>query len=97
MRLLVQQVLTETASPGGGVRIILDLFPEKPYTYWKQSRPGAGGQTLFILGLKPDPKARPVQARVVPSSEPEPAPTAPPREELRESGDAAGAFCTRGG
>ena len=82
--MLVQQVLTETASPGGGVRIILDLFPEKPYTYWKQNRPGTGGQSLFILGLKPDPKARPVQARVVPPAEPAPAPTAPPRGELRE-------------
>jgi hypothetical protein len=82
--ILVQQVLTETVSPGGGVRIILNLFPEKPYTYWKQNRPGTGGQSLFILGLKPDPKARPVQARVVPSAEPEFAPTAPPRQERRE-------------
>jgi len=82
--LLVQQVLTETAAPGGGVRIILDLFPEKPFTYWKMNRPGAGGQTLFMLGLKSDPKARPVQARVIPSTEPEPVPTAPPRGELRE-------------
>ena len=48
---LVQQVLTESVSPGGGVRIVLDLFPEKPYTYWKKSRPGTGEQTLFILGL----------------------------------------------
>jgi len=77
--ILVRQVLTETASPGGGVRIILDLFPEKPYTYWKQNRPGTGGQSVFILGLKPDPQARPVQARVVPSTVPEPVPTAPPR------------------
>ena len=76
--LLVQQVLTETAAPGGGVRIILDLFPEKAFTYWKMNRPGAGGQTLFILGLKSDPKARPVQARVVPSPEPEPVPASPP-------------------
>ena len=83
--LLVQQVLTETASPGGGVRIILDLFPDQPFTYWKQNRPGTGGQTLFILGLKTDPKAGPVQARVVPSSRPEPAPKAPPREEFRET------------
>ena len=82
--LLVQQVLTETASPGGGVRIILDIFPEKPFTYWKQSRPGSGGQTLFILGLKTDPKASPVQARVVPSPGPESAPKASPREEFRE-------------
>jgi hypothetical protein len=80
--LLVQQVLTETAAPGGGVRIILDLFPEKPFSYWKMNRPGASGQTLFILGLKSDPKARPVQARVLPS--PEPVPTAPPRAEFQE-------------
>ena len=72
--LLVQQVLTETASPGGGVRIVMDLFPEMPYTYWKQTRPGTGGQCLFILGLKPDAKARPVQARVVPTAGPEPYP-----------------------
>jgi hypothetical protein len=82
--LLVQQVLTETAAPGGGVRIILDLYPEKPFTYWKLNRPGAGGQTLFILGLKSDSKARPVQARVVPSTEPEPVPTAPPPDEFQE-------------
>jgi hypothetical protein len=83
--LLVQQVVTETAYPGGGVRIILDFFPEKPFTYWKMNRPGAAGQTLFILGVKADPKARPVQARVVPSAEPEPVPTAAPREEQQET------------
>jgi hypothetical protein len=66
------------------VRIILDLFPGKPFTYWKQHRPGTGGQSLFVLGLKPDAKAGPVQARVVPPSGPEPAPTAPPPSELRE-------------
>ena len=82
---LVQQVSTETTSPGGGVRIILDLFPEKPYAYWKQSRPGQGGQTFFVLGLKPDPKARPVQAGVLATSEREPAPAAPPRRDLQES------------
>jgi hypothetical protein len=82
--LLVQQVLTETAAPGGGVRIIVDLFPEKPFAYWKMNKPGAGGQTLFILGLKPDAKARPVQARVVPPAEPEPVPAAPPRGEFQE-------------
>jgi hypothetical protein len=82
--LLVQQVLTETAAPGGGVRITLDFFPEKPFTYWKMNRPGTGGQNLFILGMKADPKARPVQARVVPSPEPEPVPTAAPRVEPQE-------------
>ena len=81
---LVQQVVTETAVPGGGVRVILDLFPEKPFTYWKMNRPGTGGQALFILGLKADPKARPVQARVVPAPEPEPVPTATPPGEFEE-------------
>jgi hypothetical protein len=83
--LLVQQVLTETNAPGGGVRITLDLFPEKPYVYWKQIRPGKGGQTFFILGLKPDLKSRTVQARVVPSGEPPAPPPAPASPgELRE-------------
>jgi hypothetical protein len=89
--LLVQQVVTETAAPGGGVRIVLDLFPERPFTYWKMNRPGTGGQSLFILGLKPDPKAHPVQARVMPPAEPEPIsavpepiPAAPPPGEFQE-------------
>jgi hypothetical protein len=81
---LVQQVVTETASPGGGVRIIIDFFPEKSYTFYKDNRPGAGGQSLFILGIKPDGKALPVQARVMPPSEPEPVSPAPPGGELRE-------------
>jgi hypothetical protein len=81
---LVQQVVTETAAPGGGVRVILDLFPEKPFTYWKMNQPGTGGQTLFILGMQADPKARPVQARVVPAPEPEPVPATPPPGEFQE-------------
>ena len=95
--MLVQQVLTETASPGGGVRIILDLFPEKPFTYWKQTRPGTGGQSLFILGLKPDPKALPVQARVVPPVRAGARPHAAAAGGIPGEGDAAGAFCTPGG
>ena len=95
--LLVQQVLTETAAPGGGVRIILDLFPEKPFTYWKKNRPGAGGQTLFILGLKSDPKARPVQARVVPPAEPEPRSRRRRRRENSRRGSRCPTSSTRGG
>jgi hypothetical protein len=82
--LLVQQVVTEIASSGGGVRIILDLFPERPYTFWKQNRPGTGGQSLFILGLTPDPKGRPVQARALPAPQPEPVAPAPPGEGAEE-------------
>jgi hypothetical protein len=53
--LLVEQV--QAQSSAGGVRITLDLFPDQPYAYWRQSRAGAGGQTLFILGLKTDATA----------------------------------------
>ena len=83
--ILVKHVLTETLA-GGGVRIILDLYPEKPYAYWKQSRPGSAGQSFVIVGLKPDLKAAPVQARVLPPAAPEPAPEPPGRSggSLRE-------------
>jgi hypothetical protein len=39
--ILVDQVLTENVPPGGGVRIVLDLYPDQPYVYWRQTRPGA--------------------------------------------------------
>ena len=50
--LLVQQVLTETAAPGGGVRIILDLFPEKPFTYWKHEPARHRRADLVHFGIK---------------------------------------------
>ncbi len=84
---LVQQVVTETTSARGGVRIILDLFPGRPYAYWQKSRPGPAGQNFFILGLKPDLKGQPVQARVAtpPAPAPAPAPVPPtPTGEIRE-------------
>lgn len=75
--LLVEQVLTET-SPAGGVRIILALFPEQPYNFWRQRRPAAGGQSLFILGLRPDPSAP--QRRQEQAREPEPPEPEPPEQ-----------------
>lgn len=50
--LLVDQAQAQATA--GGVRITLDLVPGQPYAFWRQSRAGAGGQTLFILGLKTD-------------------------------------------
>jgi hypothetical protein len=67
---LVEQAVIETAPTGGGVRIILDLFPDQPYAYWRQSRPGTEGHTIFMVGLKADPTARPKLAQMRP---PEPA------------------------
>ena len=52
--ILVNQVLTEVSAPGGGVRIILELVPNQPYTYWKKTQKGAAGQVLFMVGLKPE-------------------------------------------
>ncbi|MFI5330595.1 MAG: hypothetical protein ACHQ2F_06095 [Desulfobaccales bacterium] len=72
--ILVEQVATQSAA--GGVRITLDLFPEQPYSFWRQSRPGIGGQTLFILGLKPDTSGRGL-AQMRPPAEPAPTPVAP--------------------
>ena len=72
--ILVEQV--ETQSAAGGVRITLDLFPDQPYSFWRQSRPGIGGQTLFILGLKPDTSGRGL-AQLRPPAEPAPTPAAP--------------------
>lgn len=66
---LVEQVLTES-SPSGGVKIVLELFPDQPYNFWRQSRAGAGGQTMFILGLTPEGAA--VRERRPPGPEPEP-------------------------
>ena len=69
--LLVEQVLTES-SPGGGVKIVLELFPDRPYKFWRQSRAGVAGQALFILGLTPDTAS--IQARQAPPPEPPPSP-----------------------
>jgi hypothetical protein len=76
--LLVEQVLTQPAAAGGGVRITLDLFPDQPFAYWRQKRSGSGGQTLFILGLKPDPAARSL-AQMRPPAPPEPESPLPER------------------
>lgn len=76
--LLVQQVLTQS-SPEAGVRITLDLFPDQPYAFWRQTRPGVGGQTLFILGLKADTSGRgQAQMRAPSPAEPEPSIAEPP-------------------
>ena len=67
---LVQQVLTETASPGAGCASSWTSSRRSPTPSGSRAGPAPAGQFLFILGLKPDTKARPVQARVVPPSEP---------------------------
>jgi hypothetical protein len=82
---LVQQVVTEKGEAQGGVRIILDLFPGKPYIYWQKSRPGSAGQTFYFLGLKPDLQTHPAQTQIARPPAPEPAaPTPEAGEEIQE-------------
>jgi hypothetical protein len=82
---LVEQVVSETST--GGVRIILDLFPDRPFAFWRQNRQGASGQTLFILGLKTEGERPPAQARLGAWPEPETTPLPLPNElPERESG-----------
>lgn len=93
--LLVERALTEVFPEG--VRIILELFPDRPYTFWKKIQKDPAGHTLWFLGLNPDPSAprmeRPRQPEPVEPpggfGEPEPGlappPPAPEDYGLRES------------
>lgn len=51
---LVRQVRTVALPGGDGVRIILDLVPGRPYTYWRSSRGAPKGGFQFMVGIKPD-------------------------------------------
>lgn len=83
---LVRQVVTEKGPGGEGVRIILDLFPRKPYVYWQKSRHGSAGQTFYLLGLKPDLQTHLAQTQVTAPPAPEPVTPAPePKKEVQES------------
>ncbi len=68
--LLVKRVLTEVAPSGQGVRIILEMDPHRPYTWWRQSRPLKGGQIAFMMGFKAE--GPPSQAQLLPPPPPEP-------------------------
>lgn len=86
---LVERAVTESSPEG--MRIILDLFPERPYTFWKKVQRGPGGTTLWVLGLNPDPAAPRVAkppapepappSAILPAPQPELAPPAPPAPE----------------
>jgi hypothetical protein len=79
--LLVKRVLTRVSPSGRGVQIILEMNPERPYAWWRQTQPLQGGQTAFIMGFKaegaparaqmlPHPPAAPVEPRAAPVAEP---------------------------
>jgi hypothetical protein len=89
---LVKHVKTEVSAEG--VKIILEMVPEQPYTMTREISPLPGGLTMFRLGLKAGPGAAPIKrppAAAMPEP-PEPlvtkAPEAgePPVEQPAEAG-----------
>jgi hypothetical protein len=83
---LVRQVVTKKGPGGEGVRIVLDLFPHKPYVYWQKSRHGSAGQTFYLLGLRPDLQTHLAQTQVATPQAPEPVTPAPePKAEVEAS------------
>jgi hypothetical protein len=66
---LVKYVKTEVADEG--VKIILEMVPEQPYTMTREIGPLPGGLAMFRLGLQAGPGAAPVK-RPPPAAMPEP-------------------------
>jgi hypothetical protein len=50
---LVKRVRTSSLPGGNGVRIILDLVPGRPYSYWRSNRAARGGYQ-YMVGITPD-------------------------------------------
>lgn len=53
---LVQQVRISSLNGGRGVRVILDLVPDRPYVYWRLMRDNPAGGVALLVGLRPDPR-----------------------------------------
>ncbi len=70
--LLVKRVLTQVGPEGRGVQIIMEMDPQRPYTWWRRLQTLKNGQTVFLLGLKPE--VTPRQAELLPPPPPEPTP-----------------------
>ncbi len=83
---LVKQVRTMALPGGDGVRIVAELIPGRPYTYWRTSRTSPRGGYQFIVGIRPEagaaPPAPPPQA-AQPSPPAVPTPPTLPRPEPR--------------
>ena len=73
--ILVRQVRVQPLPGEEGVRVTLELFPNRPYTYWGRIYSGPPGQVYFVVGLTPEAQPPTESARVQP---PGPAPE-PPR------------------
>ncbi len=54
---LIQQVRIQNIPGRPGVRIVLEFIPGRSYVFWRQVRPGPGGSSRFILGLREEGQA----------------------------------------
>ena len=70
---LVKSVRTEVSATG--VKIIVEMFPDRPYLMSRELQPMAKGLAMFRLGLRFDPNAVPAK-ELPPAGYPEPAPQA---------------------
>ncbi len=80
---LVKNVRTEVSD--AGVKIILEMFPERPYIMKREIRPLSGGLAMFRLGLEADPSGAPVKeppASAIPAPQEPLAPPEPKSEDL---------------
>lgn len=81
---LVQQIRLATLNGGRGVRIILDLVPDRPYVYWRLLRDNPAGGVAFLVGLRPDQRGSQAQIpqaageRLTSSQQQPPEPSSPP-------------------
>ena len=80
---LVETVRTEVSPVTKSVRIFLDLYPDRPYSYLRQSRSLGSGQYAFLLGLKTEGKV--AEAPKAPPA-PAPAPPAAPAPAVASEG-----------
>lgn len=79
---LVKQVRTMAIPGQDGVRIVLELVPGRPYTFWRASRTTPRGSFQFVIGLRPDAAVpAPAEPRVA-----SPAPVGPATPETPASG-----------
>jgi hypothetical protein len=77
---LVKGVKTEVS--GAGVKIILEMFPDRPYIMSRELKPLKGGLALFRLNLRADTSAAALAPQPPPATSPVPpspqVPVAPP-------------------
>ncbi len=86
---LVKQVRTMAIPGQDGVRIVLELVPGRPYTFWRASRITPRGSFQFVIGLRPDAVAPPpAEPRVASPAPAEPTPPERPTTAAPRPGEA---------